>query len=570
MKFKLSFINANSATNPNKGKGLFKIRNVKTTVEKPKKVRNNHHPKDRLTTDENKKLREENKRLKARIEELETEIANKDSSSDQTSGTYSSKIIKLSKVPEEVLSFDPDTLNLGDEARAWISKFMNIIEQLVPVLQSMKDEIQALRDEVNRLKGEKGKPKIKPSIPAKENDIPNPVKKPKAWKKKSKKKDIKIDRTEICCVNPATLPPDAEFKGYRTVTVQNVKIITDNVCYIIECYYSPSEKKTYEGSLPGHVDGEFGPDLKAHTVNFYFSSRVPEKKILKMWTDVGISISDGQISNILTKTKQEEFTKEKKDIFKTGINVTTYFHADDTGARHKGVNHYVTVICTLLFSVFFINPKKNRATIKEILGLDEDEIIQKVLVSDDARQFWFIAFCQMLCWIHEIRHYKKLRPSFHYNRKRLHDFISELWVFYNLLDEYRNNPSDDQKVFLSDRFDTLFTTQTGYSELDKRIELTREKKDKLLAVLVHPEIPLHNNPAEIALREFVLKRKISHGTRSEAGRIAWENMMSILDTCRKLGVNFIDYVRDIYSGEYQMSRLADLILERASEMMSSE
>ncbi|RJS74724.1 hypothetical protein CW714_01170 [Methanophagales archaeon] len=63
--------------------------------------------------------------------------------------------------------------------------------------------------------------------------------------------------------------------------------------------------------------------------------------------------------------------------------------------------------------------------------------------------------------------------------------------------------------------------------MDKRIELTMEKKNRLLLVLEYPQIPLHNNPAEIALRELVVKRKISIGTRSEDGRVAWENMMSL-------------------------------------------
>jgi hypothetical protein len=54
-----------------------------------------------------------------------------------------------------------------------------------------------------------------------------------------------------------------------------------------------------------------------------------------------------------------------------------------------------------------------------------------------------------------------------------------------------------------------------------------------LLVLKFPEIPLYNNPAELALREGVVKRKISNGTRSDDGKAAWENMMSIMDTCRK-------------------------------------
>ena len=82
--------------------------------------------------------------------------------------------------------------------------------------------------------------------------------------------------------------------------------------------------------------------------------------------------------------------------------------------------------------------------------------------------------------------------------------------------------------------------------------MTRGKKERLLLVLEYPQIPLHNNPAEIALRELVIKRKISIGTRSEDGRVAWENMMSLLDTCRKQGISFFGYLKDIFSAEYAM------------------
>ncbi len=56
-------------------------------------------------------------------------------------------------------------------------------------------------------------------------------------------------------------------------------------------------------------------------------------------------------------------------------------------------------------------------------------------------------------------------------------------------------------------------------------------------------------------------RKISYGTRSELGRLAWENMLSIMDTCRKLRVSFYRYVLDIFSDSYSMPRLSDLMLE---------
>ena len=194
---------------------------------------------------------------------------------------------------------------------------------------------------------------------------------------------------------------------------------------------------SYEGKLPKEIDGEFGAGLKAFAAYLYFGCRVTEKKIWQILTERGIIISEGQISNILTKVKKEEFTQEKVSILEAGMSCTDYFHIDDTGARHKGINHHVQVICTKLFSAFFITRYKNRDTIREILGLSEDEKIEKIMMSDDARQFWFVGLWHALCWIHEIRHYRKLSPFLEYHRTKLHEFLTEIWKFYELLKEYK-------------------------------------------------------------------------------------------------------------------------------------
>nr|QNO45174.1 hypothetical protein GMDKAGHH_00027 [Methanosarcinales archaeon ANME-2c ERB4]QNO46024.1 hypothetical protein OOGCPJEC_00009 [Methanosarcinales archaeon ANME-2c ERB4] len=141
----------------------------------------------------------------------------------------------------------------------------------------------------------------------------------------------------------------------------------------------------------------------------------------------------------------------------------------------------------------------------------------------------------------------------------LNRFLRKILNFYKLLKKYKDDPTDARKAYVKRRFNSLFSTKTGYGELDHRIALTKAKEAELLLVLDYPETPLHNNTAEIAVREEVIKRKISYGTRSEGGRTAWENMLSILDTCRKQGVSFYEYVRDIFSNKHSMPRLSELI-----------
>nr|WP_244429908.1 transposase [Rhizobium leguminosarum] len=88
------------------------------------------------------------------------------------------------------------------------------------------------------------------------------------------------------------------------------------------------------------------------------------------------------------------------------------------------------------------------------------------------------------------------------------------------------------------RFDRIFALRTGYEALDKLLERLPRRKNELLKVLDHPEIPLHTNASENDLRSFVTKRKISGGTMSRDGRVARDIMLGLMKTCQKLGLSF--------------------------------
>lgn len=176
------------------------------------------------------------------------------------------------------------------------------------------------------------------------------------------------------------------------------------------------------------MHGEFGDDLKAFVVYLYYACRVTENKIKKILEEAGIIISAGEISNILTQEKREELKKEREEILKVGLESSTYFHTDDTGLKHEGKNHHVHVICNQMFSAFFVTPKKDRETIRSFLGLKNDEKTDKIMNSDDARQYLEIAVHHALCWIHEIRLYKNLNPLIDYHRIQLQEFFARVWA----------------------------------------------------------------------------------------------------------------------------------------------
>ncbi len=186
-----------------------------------------------------------------------------------------------------------------------------------------------------------------------------------------------------------------------------------------------------------------------------------------------------------------------------------------------------------------------------------------LLICDDARQFKLITEELALCWVHDGRHYKKLVPFVEYHRELVDTFLTRYWGFYDMLLAYKEHPTSQEKVILEKKFDELFSTATGYEVLDERINKTREKKAAMLMVLDHPEIPLHNNPAELGARTRVRKRDVSFGPRTTDGTKAWDTFMTLAATAKKLRINFYQYIYDRISQNYTMTSLSAVINERS-------
>lgn len=186
------------------------------------------------------------------------------------------------------------------------------------------------------------------------------------------------------------------------------------------------------------------------------------------------------------------------------------------------------------------------------------------LVCDDAPQFKLLTEELALCWVHEGRHYKKLNPLVACHQKLLDQFLTEFWDYYRELLAYREAPSPQAAEKLRGEFYQLFESDTGYQELDERKRLTATKISELLLVLEHPELPLHNNPAELGARTMVQRRNISYATQTLEGTKAWDIFMSLVATTRKLGISFFEYMRDRISQVGNIPSLVSLIREQSS------
>ena len=221
----------------------------------------------------------------------------------------------------------------------------------------------------------------------------------------------------------------------------------------------------------------------------------------------------------------------------------------------------------VLLENLFPNPNKHTKSRKIILEASAIASYQalphalQMILTDEAPQFNEITERIASCWIHEGRHYKKLTPHFTLHKIYLEDFLKRFWTYYHDLLKYKESPSPRKAKKLDQKFDTLFTEKTGYNELDKRIALTKSRKNSLLLILQYPELPLHNNASELGARAQARKRDISLHTMSSKGTEAKDTLMTIVETAKKHGVNVYRYFHDRTTQKYDMPSLAKLIKE---------
>lgn len=251
----------------------------------------------------------------------------------------------------------------------WKSKFPEIkleewtplVDRLVEYIEEQKRYIEILREEINRLKDHKNKPQLRPSAL-------NSQKKKNGNGKKGRNSNQappeKPDRFEV--IEVKGVPKGSRFKDYRTYQVQELIIHSERIEYRLERWQLPNGDYMV-AQLPFDVrKGHFGPTLQAYVLHQHHHPGVTQPLLLNQLREWGIKISSGQLNHLLVDGK-EEFHAEKADLLSAGLQVSKYFHVDDTGARHAGKNGYCTHIGNELFAWFESTSSKSRLNFLNLL-----------------------------------------------------------------------------------------------------------------------------------------------------------------------------------------------------------
>lgn len=267
-----------------------------------------------------------------------------------------------------------------------VEGLLAIIDAQHTSIQQLVQTVQQLRDDIATLKGQSPRPKIAPSTletPPKTPPLPG-QKRPGSAKRP--KNDSFLAPVEVKIPFPAP-PPGALSQGYEDYVVRELVFEAKVTRYRRERIRTP-DGHSLLAPLPDEVvpGSHFGPNLLGYILNQYHQCHVTQALLLEQLHDLGIAISAGQISGILTENL-DGFHQEKAAVLTAGLAVSSYIGVDDTGARHQGHNGYCTALGNDLFAYFESTDSKSRLNFLQVLrGASSGYAINEVTLAYWERQ----------------------------------------------------------------------------------------------------------------------------------------------------------------------------------------
>ncbi len=217
-------------------------------------------------------------------------------------------------------------------------------------------------------------------------------------------------------------------------------------------------------------------------------------------------------------------------------------HADETKINFQRGSGYVWVF-TNMDEVIYLCKSSREANF--LHGLLKD--FKGVLITDFYSGYDSIDCMQQKCLVHLIRDLNNALL-----KNPLDEELKDIVLpFGNLIKQIVNTIDKFglKKLFLKkhkkdiERFYKKLTIKTFYSEIAEKFKHRLIKyRNKIFLFIDYNNIPWNNNNAEHAIKHFAKYRSTVNGSLSADGSEAYLILLSIYQTCRYKGINFLDFL----------------------------
>jgi transposase len=304
----------------------------------------------------------------------------------------------------------------------------------------------------------------------------------------------------------------------------------------------------WEGTLPAGVPrGQFGPGVLALIALLAGEYHLSTRQIQRLFQEgfhlnMGIgTVSQAQapVSAALAAvvTEAQGTVRQAKVV-----------NVDETGHRQGVKRQWLWVAGSATQSVFRIDPHRNQAAVKALLGTD----CAGTIGSDRHCAYgWVAPTHRQLCWAHLLRDFHRMAER----SGSAGDIGAELLAYGRALfvlwhrwhDGLLSRAQFEQFMSLLRQVVKLTLTagaHCGHPATEHTCQNLLELEEALWTFVNTPGVDPTNNAAERALRGYVIRRKLSFGSQSTRGNQFIERVSTVVATCRQQGRAVLAYLHN--------------------------
>ena len=492
----------------------------------------------------------------------------------------------------------------------FIEEQNRVIQGQTERIAALKTTVQELRDEIAKLKNTPKRPKFRPSKAPpqdknKNKSAPGTHKPPPNAISKKSKEEVVVKATDI--------PEGSRFKGYADYSIQELTLTAKDVVYRLEIWQAPDGSIVKAALPAGVEGSHFGPDLRALIHGLYASGMTQpalfefvcsvgiqisegqvhnilmgESEGYAMHSEAILSAGLQEAPYIRTddtgarhqnkrgycthiggqyfayyKTTASKSRLNFLQILAQGkegyiVNDAFIWHLFSCGVEddllnafeaYKGKQYNTKKGMNRLLNEIGVTGKKLRLTCLEagLIGLIQEKQLKpgQVLLSDRAGQFAILDHAG--CWVHMERPLRKLLASTPEIETEIQQVREAIWQLYGQVKEASLSQQGKEAVLKA--YDTLVTREVVSPGVREVLNNFKNYREEMLKALDHPGLPLHNNDSERDIRRVVKFRDISGRTKSEEGKQFRDGLMTLKQTCYRIGQNFWEYLRSWFREE---------------------
>jgi len=317
------------------------------------------------------------------------------------------------------------------------------------------------------------------------------------------------------------------------------------------------------------INCPIGPTTKAAAVFLRYGLNIPYRKVKELFEVffnmplVPASAMAFDRSATLKGAALYEDLKQK-------LHFQPALHADETFWRQDGINHFLWYAGNNKLALFHIDRHRSSNVARSLLGDNFDGVLH----TDGYAAYNAVnAKERQSCLAHLIRKAKEIKQEIALKKPRFQDqaalnFLNRICQLFKKACEIARKLDADSRP--SDRADALQARL--YSALnticlkkidDQKAETFRKrlldpKKEyhRLFTFLKYPDAQPTNNQAEQSLRNLVIFRKISFGTRSADGSYSHSVLPSLLLTAKRQGQHPLSFFKTLFTTDTATAQAA--------------